>query len=84
MHRLAVVELQGVMSFGVAAHLADQVKQLLLPRHDRLILDASRVAAWDATGMVRIGALARDLSQRNVATVISGASNSWPARTCLL
>lgn len=72
MRRLAVVELQGVMSFGVSAHLAEQVKLLLLPHHDRLILDASRVAAWDATAWVRVGALARDLAQRNVETAISG------------
>jgi sulfate permease, SulP family len=72
MQRLAVMELQGVMSFGVAAHLAEQVKQLLLPHHDRLILDASRVAAWDATAWARVGALARDLAHRNVETVISG------------
>ncbi|WP_233259530.1 cyclic nucleotide-binding domain-containing protein [Ramlibacter sp. WS9] len=73
MRRLAVVELQGVMSFGVSAHLAEQVKQSLRPDHDRLILDASRVAAWDTTAWVRMGALARDLAQRRVETAMAGA-----------
>jgi len=66
MDQVAVVELQGVMSFGVAAFMAEQVQQLLLPRHRWLLLDASRVPAWDTTALVQVRALARDLAQQGV------------------
>ncbi len=66
MNRVAVFELQGLMSFGVAAHMAEQVRQLVLPRHDRVILDASRVPAWDSTALLQLRALARDLDRRGL------------------
>lgn len=61
MNRVAVVELQGVMSFGVAAHMAEQVRELLKPHHDRVIIDVHRVAAWDVTALVQVKALGREL-----------------------
>ena len=64
MNRVAVIELQGVMSFGVAAHMAEQVVAKLQPRHERVILDVQRVAAWDGTALVQLKALGRDLSQQ--------------------
>lgn len=66
MNRVAVFELQGLMSFGVAAHMAEQVRQLVLPRHDRVILDASRVPAWDSTALLQLRALSRDMRQRGL------------------
>ena len=87
MQRLAIIELQGVMSFGVAAHMAEQVRQLLLPKHDRVILDASRVAAWDATALVQLRALARDLAQRRVqlvACAMDGRSAAMAASTVIV
>lgn len=67
MNQVAVFELQGVMSFGVAAHLAEQVRLLLQPRHRWVILDASRVPAWDSTALAQLRALVRDLEQRGIA-----------------
>ncbi|TFY97672.1 SLC26A/SulP transporter family protein [Ramlibacter humi] len=72
MPTLAVFELQGVMSFGVAAHLSEQVRATLQPRHTRVILDASRVAAWDATALARLSALARDLGQQGIEAAACG------------
>jgi len=66
MNRVAVFELQGLMSFGVAAHMAEQVRGAILPRHDRLILDASRVPAWDSTALLQLRALAREMEQRGL------------------
>lgn len=66
MNRVAVFELQGLMSFGVAAHMAEQVRTAVLPRHDRLILDASRVPAWDSTALLQVRALAREMAQGGV------------------
>lgn len=60
------------MSFGVAAHMSEQVLSLLAERHRRVILDASRVPAWDSTGLVRLTALARDLQHRGIDVVVSG------------
>jgi len=71
MARVAVFELQGVMSFGVAAQMAEQVRQALRPGHDRVILDASRVPAWDTTALVQLRALVRDLAQRGVTAVVA-------------
>lgn len=71
MDRVAVFELQGVMSFGVAAHMAEQVRLLLRPQHQRAILDASRVPAWDSTALAQLRALVRDLAQRGVVAVVS-------------
>jgi SulP family sulfate permease len=72
MNRVAVFELQGVMSFGVAAHMAAQVRQQVQPRHQWVILDASRVPAWDTTALVQLGALNRDLSQRGLMLAVCG------------
>ncbi|WP_291485759.1 SulP family inorganic anion transporter [Acidovorax sp.] len=71
MNQVAVFELQGVMSFGVAAHLAEQVRLLLQPRHRWVILDASRVPSWDSTALAQLRALVRDLEQRGVAAAVA-------------
>ena len=72
MNQVAVFELQGVMSFGVAAHLAEQVRLLLQPRHRWVILDAARVPAWDSTALAQLRALVRDLAQQGVAAAVAG------------
>ncbi|MBB6559415.1 SulP family sulfate permease [Acidovorax soli] len=71
MNQVAVFELQGVMSFGVAAHLAEQVRLMLQPRHRWVILDASRVPAWDSTALAQLRALVRDLAQQGVACAVA-------------
>lgn len=71
MNQVAVFELQGVMSFGVAAHLAEQVRLMLLPRHRWVILDAGRVPAWDSTAMAQLRALVRDLGQQGIAAAVA-------------
>ena len=78
MNRVAVVELQGVMSFGVAAHMTEQVRALLQPRHDHVILDVHRVAAWDATALVQLKALGRDLAKQGRQLVVcSLGERAW-------
>ncbi|WP_298212492.1 SulP family inorganic anion transporter [Acidovorax sp.] len=72
MNQVAVFELQGVMSFGVAAHLAEQVRMLLQPRHRWVILDAGRVPAWDSTALAQLRALVRDLDQQGIAAAVAG------------
>ena len=72
MNQVAVFELQGVVSFGVAAHLAEQVNGLLQPRHRWTIIEASRVPAWDSTALARLAALARDRAASGVKLVVSG------------
>jgi sulfate permease, SulP family len=72
MNRVAVIELQGVMSFGVAAHMAEQTQALLAERHGRVILDVQRVAAWDQTALVQLEALARDLRQQGRELAVCG------------
>ncbi len=72
MNRVAVFELQGLMSFGVASHMAEQVRQHVLPRHDRIVLDASRVPAWDSTALMQLRALARDMAQRGLKMAVCG------------
>ncbi len=71
MNQVAVFELQGVMSFGVAAHLAEQVRMMLLPRHRWVILDAGRVPAWDSTALAQLRALVRDLDQQGIAAAVA-------------
>lgn len=71
MDQVAVFELQGVMSFGVAAHMAEQVRLVLLPRHRWVILDAGRVPAWDSTAMAQLRALVRDLNQQGVEMAVA-------------
>lgn len=72
MNRVAVFELQGLMSFGVAAHMAEQVRGMVLERHDRVILDASRVPAWDSTALLQLRALARDTQHQRLMLTICG------------
>lgn len=72
MNQVAVFELQGVMSFGVAAHMAEQVRMLLQPRHRWVILDAGRVPAWDSTALAQLRALVRDLGQQGIAAAVAG------------
>ncbi|WP_255591720.1 MULTISPECIES: SulP family inorganic anion transporter [unclassified Acidovorax] len=71
MNQIAVFELQGVMSFGVAAHLAEQVRLLLQPRHRWVILDAGRVPAWDSTALAQLRALVRDLGHQGIAAAVA-------------
>lgn len=71
MNGVAVFELQGVMSFAVAAQVTEQVRQRLLPRHGWVLLDAARVPVWDTTALAQITALARDLAQRGVALALT-------------
>ncbi len=71
MNQVAVFELQGVMSFGVAAHLAEQVRSTLQPRHRWVILDAGRVPAWDSTALAQLRALVRDLGQQGIAAAVA-------------
>ena len=80
MDQVAVVELQGVMSFGVAGYMAEQVRGLLLPRHRWLILDASRVPVWDTTALVQVRALGRDLALQGRHLGISGIDGASAAQ----
>jgi SulP family sulfate permease len=75
MNRVAVIELQGVMSFGVAAHMTEQVRALLDRRHDRVIIDTHRVGAWDATALVQLKALGRELAQQGRQLVVSSLAD---------
>ncbi len=71
MAKVAVFELQGIVSFGVAALVVDQVRQHLAG-HQCVILDASRVPSWDETGYARLRTLAHDLHDQNIALLICG------------
>ena len=70
-NRIAVFELQGVMSFGVAAHMAEVVLHQIKARHAYLLLDASRVVVWDNTAVAQLRALVRQLAQRGVAVALA-------------
>lgn len=72
MREVAVFEFQGVISFSVAAHLAGQVIELIEPRHHHVIIDAGRVAGWDATALARLRMLARELAARKIDLVVCG------------
>jgi SulP family sulfate permease len=72
MKRLAVIELQGMMSFGVAAYMAEQVRALLRADHEWVILDVTRVPAWDTTALVQVRALGRDLAQQRRQLALAG------------
>lgn len=72
MNSVAVIELQGVMSFGVAAHMAEQVRTLLEPRHDKVIIAAHRVPTWDTTALVQLNALGRDLAKEGRQLAVCG------------
>jgi SulP family sulfate permease len=80
MNRLAVIELQGIMSFGVAAYMAEQVRTLLRREHEWVILDVTRVPAWDATALVQVRALGRDLAQQRRQLALAGADPSLAAQ----
>lgn len=71
MRSVAVFELQGIVSFGVAGLVVDQVRQHL-QGHRCVILDASRVPSWDETGCLRLRALAHELHEQGIAFVLSG------------
>lgn len=78
MQRVAVVELQGVMSFGVAGSMVEQVRALLGPDHDRVLLDAHRVPDWDTTALAQLRALGRDLARDGRELVLCGlAPGAW-------
>ncbi|MGY8902958.1 MAG: SulP family inorganic anion transporter [Burkholderiales bacterium] len=70
-----IFELQGIVSFGVAAHVCEQVRKHLREHHRRVIVDASRVPAWDETGYSQFRALGRDLASRHVSLILSGVSS---------
>lgn len=71
MATVAVFELQGIVSFGVAAQVVEQVRSHL-NGHRCVILDASRVPSWDETGCLRLIALAHELQTQNVALLLCG------------
>jgi SulP family sulfate permease len=71
MNKVAVFELQGILSFGVAALVVDQVRHHLAG-HRCVILDASRVPSWDETGYARLRTLAHELHDQGIALLISG------------
>jgi len=73
MTKVAVFEIQGILSFGVAAIVVDQVNKHL-NNHLWVILDTSRVPRWDETGHIRLRALANDLQGRGITLMISGVS----------
>lgn len=77
MRSVAVFELQGIVSFGVAALVVDQVRQHL-KGHRCVVLDASRVPSWDETGCHRLRALGHELHEQGVAFVLSGV-RGWAA-----
>nr|WP_284738161.1 cyclic nucleotide-binding domain-containing protein [Serpentinimonas maccroryi] len=71
MSTVAVFELQGIFSFGVAAQVVEQVRAHL-NGHRCVILDASRVPSWDETGCLRLINLAHELHAQNVALLLCG------------
>lgn len=71
----AVFELQGIVSFGVAALVVDQILHNL-GRHRFVIVEASRVPAWDDTGYARLLAMSRELESQGVTVVASGMRRS--------
>lgn len=78
MRRVAVFELQGIVSFGVAALVVEQVR-LHLRDHRCVILDAARVPSWDETGCLRLRALAHELHEQGIAFVVCGV-RGWVAQ----
>lgn len=73
MAKVAVFEIQGILSFGVAAMVVDQVRKHL-NGHRWVILDTSRAPSWDETGHIRLHALANDLQAQGIGLLISGVS----------
>lgn len=78
MNTVAVFELQGIVSFGVAAMVVDQVR-LHVTGHRCVIIDAARVPLWDETACQRIRALAMELEEQGVSCALSGL-RGWVAR----
>ena len=77
MNQMAVFELQGIISFGVAAHIEEKVLARLRASHRWVVLDATRVPAWDATGQKHMQSLARELSRRGIPMAIAGGAAGW-------
>lgn len=71
MGAVAVFELQGIVSFGVAAWVVDQVREHVAA-HRYVIIDGGRVPLWDETACQRIRALATELQDRGIACALSG------------
>lgn len=78
--QIAVFELQGIVSFGVAAMLVDRVPQALTEQR-WVIIDAARVPDWDETGCDRMLQLADTLRARGVTLLLN--SPRGLARTAL-
>lgn len=78
MSTVAVFELQGIVSFGVAALVVDQVR-LHVAGHRYVIIDAARVPMWDETACLRIRALALEMQEQGVTCVLSGL-RGWAAQ----
>lgn len=78
MNTVAVFELQGIVSFGVAAMVVDQVR-LHTAGHRCVIIDAARVPLWDETACQRIRALATELGDRGISCALSGL-RGWVAQ----
>lgn len=71
MAQVAVYELQGIVSFGVAALVIDEIRSSLRG-HRFVVIDASRVPSWDITGYARLNALARQLDASGVTLIMAG------------
>ena len=77
MPQVAVFELQGIVSFGVAALVVEQIRSHL-GAHRFVVLELSRVPALDATGQAKLMALQRELVAREILLVVSGFRGSKP------
>ncbi len=73
MNQVAVFELQGILSFGVAASVVKQVRARLLPQHRWVIMDATRVPAWDETGFAHVRNLAHELQGKGIPLALAVA-----------
>jgi SulP family sulfate permease len=71
MNQVAVFELQGIVSFGVAAVIAKQVRAKLLARHRLVILDATRVPGWDETGLTHLRNLSHELALKGISVALA-------------
>lgn len=71
MSQVAIYELQGIVSFGVAALVIEEIRSSLRD-HRFVIVDASRVPSWDITGYSRLSALARQLEESQVTLIMAG------------
>jgi sulfate permease, SulP family len=71
MNQVAVFELQGIVSFGVAAVIAKQIRAKLLSRHRWVILDATRVPGWDETGLTHLRNLSNELALKGISVALA-------------